>query len=527
VFNPLNFQTGNDTLTLAEANDLYLQLTGGIERGAVIFNAGLTATTIGSDSIVNATSITTDSLIATTTISSDAITATTSISAPNLYISAYNDGVDTEIEILNTANTTNSGAVLRLATGSLGGDPKLEWYNGSGTNYSMGTDMSDSKKLVLSASSTLGTNNLLTFTNTLMTTMLPISSFSGDLVLQRAGSTVLTLGSSNSTFAGSITSNTLTSATATDLVLQRATVPKITIGSALTTFADSIECDTLTSKTATDLTLSRATVAKLVLGNATATFTDSITSDTLTSKSATDLTLSRATTAKLVLGSSTATFTDSITSDTLTSKALTNLTLSRAGSAKLVIGSTTATFTNSITCDTITSKTASDLLLQYNGNTKLTVGISALTPSVQITNTSQPLIIQKNTANQSIANNTTSTVLFPTNVATQNSAITYSAGTFTVANDSIYNGLYLIIARIVYDSSASGNRELHLAINGTNYYGWQILPNTGGLIPINVSIVVPLVANDSLIFKTYQNSGGALNIVGATVQSDCAVYKLS
>jgi len=46
IFNPPNWQSGSDGLTLSEADGRYLQLSGGTERGLVFFNAGLDTASI-------------------------------------------------------------------------------------------------------------------------------------------------------------------------------------------------------------------------------------------------------------------------------------------------------------------------------------------------------------------------------------------------------------------------------------------------------------------------------------------------
>lgn len=121
-------------------------------------------------------------------------------------------------------------------------------------------------------------------------------------------------------------------------------------------------------------------------------------------------------------------------------------------------------------------------------------------------------------SNVSLANNTFSNVSF--------NAQEYDTDAFfapTSTNITIPAGLagyYSIQGSIEYAANGTGTRFARINLNGTGLtfmfltFGVSIFTQT-----VNVSAVVNLAVGDVITLEAYQNSGGALNILGAAVPS--------
>lgn len=65
-------------------------------------------------------------------------------------------------DVFNSSDTANSNAQVTMGVaGTSGGDPRIQWYISGASTWTAGIDNSDSDKWKLSASSALGTNDLL------------------------------------------------------------------------------------------------------------------------------------------------------------------------------------------------------------------------------------------------------------------------------------------------------------------------------------------------------------------------------
>lgn len=114
----------------------------------------------------------------------------------------------------------------------------------------------------------------------------------------------------------------------------------------------------------------------------------------------------------------------------------------------------------------------------------------------------------------SIANNSVAN-LTPT-AATVNVGAMWSSGTtITIGED----GDYWVGMDLRYSSqtSAAGIRQARFAKNGTEYMQWNV-PATSNLNSTNITaggtIRLSLVATDTIVLAAFQNSGGALSLVG-------------
>jgi hypothetical protein len=121
--------------------------------------------------------------------------------------------------------------------------------------------------------------------------------------------------------------------------------------------------------------------------------------------------------------------------------------------------------------------------------------------------------VYKGGSNQVVANATVTNVTFEaeqfdTNTyhdnSTNNTRITIPAG---------YAGKYQINASILYQGNATGDRDFYIYVNNTDYFGYNIAKANATAFNLQNSVVLNLAAGDYLEIKTYQDSGGNLNLL--------------
>ena len=136
---------------------------------------------------------------------------------------------------------------------------------------------------------------------------------------------------------------------------------------------------------------------------------------------------------------------------------------------------------------------------------------------------------QKGSTNQTISNNTNTTVVLGTAVINPTSPdLTMNLGASSIT--AVNAGIYRINARIQWTSSpASGRYQLILSIGGVSTYEIAFsVPNATGLTTtftpgtdqgIGIDEVVSLAANTAILIVANQNSGSSQTIVGGTTAS--------
>lgn len=85
------------------------------------------------------------------------------------------------------------------------------------------------------------------------------------------------------------------------------------------------------------------------------------------------------------------------------------------------------------------------------------------------------------------------------------------------------DGVYIVSTEAHWQASAVGNRGLALHVNGASYEGQVFGPNCGGVgQPFQgFAKQVELVAGDYVEIQAFQDSGGALNVLGSAELSPC------
>lgn len=122
--------------------------------------------------------------------------------------------------------------------------------------------------------------------------------------------------------------------------------------------------------------------------------------------------------------------------------------------------------------------------------------------------------------NQSIANNTDTTVTFTSGTNSNYATVVTGTGVFTIQE----SGVYLLEAYFSYASNATGNRFISFEINNGIAQSIAFVAtsvNVDGFARMKTTLLRSLVANDTVEFVAKQNSGGALNIVEAS----CSIAK--
>lgn len=116
----------------------------------------------------------------------------------------------------------------------------------------------------------------------------------------------------------------------------------------------------------------------------------------------------------------------------------------------------------------------------------------------------------------SITNNSVNT-LTPT-AATYNVGSMWSSGTdITIPTGEDGDYWVGIVLRYASQTTAAGFRQARFSIGGTEYMQWNI-PAPSNLNSTNIEVFgairVPLAAGNVITFGAFQNSGGALALVG-------------
>lgn len=152
---------------------------------------------------------------------------------------------------------------------------------------------------------------------------------------------------------------------------------------------------------------------------------------------------------------------------------------------------------------------------------------SARHQSMEVPRARMPLAIIYHSATQSIANNTSTALVFNSEAPDDNdwhSVVTNpSRITVTLA------GQYLAVGQVEWASNATGYRQAALTKNGGAFAGVTTPATTGAQTTLLVVMPTVLTAGDYVELFVAQGSGGALNVNGgaAAVGPYLAVVRLS
>lgn len=111
-------------------------------------------------------------------------------------------------------------------------------------------------------------------------------------------------------------------------------------------------------------------------------------------------------------------------------------------------------------------------------------------------------------ASLSVPNTTVFTVTMDTEDSDTDAYGTATSTTFTIPTG--LDGIYAVTAMALWAGTPTGNNFIRLQIGGNNF---DMSGNTIGQV-IGGSIVVPLLATNTIVMQVYQSSAGAMNMTG-------------
>lgn len=178
------------------------------------------------------------------------------------------------------------------------------------------------------------------------------------------------------------------------------------------------------------------------------------------------------------------------------------------GSAVVIASTTTVTLEGANTSANVpyTIASGNEFLVEF------TVPILGWGSNVQIggyDGRTAAAVVQRS-GTQSIANASSTVVVFNSLVYDTHGALNTSSGVFTAP----VAGYYRVSSKIEFAANATGDRETSLFKNGSRYayLGYNSNSSASGTANVGGSIDVQLAAGDTLDIRVRQTSGGALNV---------------
>jgi hypothetical protein len=169
------------------------------------------------------------------------------------------------------------------------------------------------------------------------------------------------------------------------------------------------------------------------------------------------------------------------------------------------------------TGDTIYSSSGSTPARLGIGSTGQVLTVAAGIPSWATPATGTPTAVgcyvYKGGTNQSISNTTVTSVTFQAEQFDTNSLHDNTTNNSRITIPTGYAGKYQINASVNFAGNATGDREIYIYRNNTDYYTYIVTKGTSTLNNLQSSIIVNLAAGDYLEIKVWQDSGGALNLL--------------
>jgi hypothetical protein len=154
------------------------------------------------------------------------------------------------------------------------------------------------------------------------------------------------------------------------------------------------------------------------------------------------------------------------------------------------------------------------------GTITLSSGMQTAVQSAGATNT--PAFSAYISGNQSISNNTATTVAYNTEVFDTGSDFNNSTYKWTVPE----TGKYLMNVRMAYDSSSDFFSSFQIVKDGVGDMFSVQMSHDNTSDTITGSLVLSLTASDVYYVQTTQTSGGSLNLIGNHQNSEFSAFKL-
>lgn len=170
-------------------------------------------------------------------------------------------------------------------------------------------------------------------------------------------------------------------------------------------------------------------------------------------------------------------------------------------------------------------------VVKRNSSNVLEIGDSTQATGVLFneiwTSTVQPYALVTTNVNQSISNNTNTTLAFASEISDGNAMHDTASNNSRITIPK--SGIYLISANITWAANGSGQRYVGVLINGSISSALQnIVFPVGGAVDVTIQTVTfppySLAAGDYIEIRVFQVSGGSLNVNSG---SNFGVFKLA
>jgi hypothetical protein len=156
------------------------------------------------------------------------------------------------------------------------------------------------------------------------------------------------------------------------------------------------------------------------------------------------------------------------------------------------------------------------------GQSGETVSIASGATQTNIGGANTPMFSAYISGNQSISNNTATTVAYNTEVFDTGSDFNNSTYKWTVPE----TGKYFMNVRMAYDSSADFFSSFQIVKDGVGDMFSVQMAHDNTSDTITGSLVLSLTASDVYYVQTTQTSGGSLNLIGNHQNSEFSAFKL-
>ena len=133
----------------------------------------------------------------------------------------------------------------------------------------------------------------------------------------------------------------------------------------------------------------------------------------------------------------------------------------------------------------------------------------------------------RKTANQTIANNSTTKITFDSENFDTNGFHDNSTNNTRITIPSGYGGKYLFTFMASWENNSTGHRSIVFYVNGSEGENISRLANSGTILVSTVPLILNLSATDYVEFGGYQNSGGTISINAGTQSQNLASTRFS
>ena len=183
--------------------------------------------------------------------------------------------------------------------------------------------------------------------------------------------------------------------------------------------------------------------------------------------------------------------------------------------------------------------TTGDLIYAASANTPARLGIGSTSqvltvaagvPSWATPAVSTPTFVGcdlRKTANQTIANNSTTKITFDSENFDSNGFHDNATNNTRITIPSGYAGKYLFNFMVSWENNSTGHRSIIFYVNGAEGENISRLANSGTIFVATATLFLNLSVGDYVEFAGYQNSGSTISINAGTTSQNLASTRFS